>query len=632
MRRVSQQDVNLVKGSGLFDEQWYLEKYRDVDMVGMDPVEHYLWLGWRLKRSPSPKFCVRSYLDAYRDIAAANIDPLLHYLRFGQQEGRLIFDYVPNAMQGREKAARNVTRWNIPWDDKLSEKTRRDLSAVGGIFSNDLVSIVMPARNREFCIGDAIRSVLAQTHTNYELIVIDDGSTDGTSQVAASFNDPRIRCIRNNGDNGVSRARNIGLESAEGKWVFFLDSDNTWDPQMIELMLKHAVMARVSSGYCAADLLDDNVARKAVLYTDFDFESCLRENFIDLNCLFVRWEGDFRKLRFNETLRRLVDWEFILQVAARTRVIGTPYIGVKYSDGTGPRITNSEFRDKRMFLELMEQVRQIGRQAALDAPVIQDLSSYRVAVVMHLFYPDMVSECIVKLKNIPFEFDLFVTTSLGEGEQAFKEVLSAFPSAKIFHYPNYGADIAPFMELVSTLKTYFMVGKIHTKRDVGKWGATWRNELLDSVLKSAEHVERVVAAFRANKDLKLVCSKVLYKHGVLNSVPQTRTITREIAADIGVSDHLEKDWAFVAGTMFWARPQYLLKLGRYMCESGGYSTQFRRDGAIEHGIERMIGLSLWDDPASQVGLTSEDNSLEIFPLGEGHVEEGVSQTLTRMSA
>lgn len=77
--------------SSLFDSNWYLEKNADVKMLGMDPLEHYLWLGARLKRNPSPHFDSERYLSTYQDVAQHNYNPLLHYIRYGKAEGRQAF-------------------------------------------------------------------------------------------------------------------------------------------------------------------------------------------------------------------------------------------------------------------------------------------------------------------------------------------------------------------------------------------------------------------------------------------------------------------------------------------------------------------------------------------------------------
>jgi len=90
-----------------------------------------------------------------------------------------------------------------------------------------LVSVVMPTWNREHTIGHAIRSVLSQTHQNWELLIGDDGSTDNTEAVVAAFGDARIRYTKLPKANGAV-ARNHGLRNATGELIAFLDSDNIW--------------------------------------------------------------------------------------------------------------------------------------------------------------------------------------------------------------------------------------------------------------------------------------------------------------------------------------------------------------------------------------------------------------------
>lgn len=92
------------------------------------------------------------------------------------------------------------------------------------------VSVVIPAYNREPYVGQAIASVLAQTFGDFELVVIDDGSTDGTRDVVHSFGDQRIRllCLESNG--GIARARNAGVDAARGNYLAFLDSDDVARP------------------------------------------------------------------------------------------------------------------------------------------------------------------------------------------------------------------------------------------------------------------------------------------------------------------------------------------------------------------------------------------------------------------
>src|SRR5688572_7397445 len=88
-------------------------------------------------------------------------------------------------------------------------------------------SIIMPTFNRAHIITDAIKSVLNQTDPNWELLVMDDGSSDNTRQVIESLNDDRIRYVFQE-NSGAAAARNRGLSLARGEWVAYLDSDNTF--------------------------------------------------------------------------------------------------------------------------------------------------------------------------------------------------------------------------------------------------------------------------------------------------------------------------------------------------------------------------------------------------------------------
>ncbi|AEB08259.1 glycosyltransferase family 2 protein [Desulfobacca acetoxidans] len=99
-----------------------------------------------------------------------------------------------------------------------------------------LVSVIIPTYNRADVVGEAINSVLAQTCRDFELIVVDDGSEDGTAAILAHYQD-RIRIIRQARRQGVSTSRNTGARQAGGEWLAFLDSDDLWLPRKLEVQL-----------------------------------------------------------------------------------------------------------------------------------------------------------------------------------------------------------------------------------------------------------------------------------------------------------------------------------------------------------------------------------------------------------
>ena len=112
---------------------------------------------------------------------------------------------------------------------------------------NDLVSIIMPSYNTQKFIEETLDSVLAQTYTNWELIIVDDCSTDNTDEIVSPFlSDSRIIYIQNEKNSGAAVSRNRALREAKGKWIAFLDSDDLWTPDKLEKQI--AFMQ--SNGYC----------------------------------------------------------------------------------------------------------------------------------------------------------------------------------------------------------------------------------------------------------------------------------------------------------------------------------------------------------------------------------------------
>ena len=101
------------------------------------------------------------------------------------------------------------------------------------------VSVIIPTYNRDNYLYSAVKSVLNQTFEDFEIIVVDDASTDNTKQIIDKFDDKRIRYIRHKENKGGSAARNTGIKLSKGKFIAFLDDDDLWMPSKLEKQLDH---------------------------------------------------------------------------------------------------------------------------------------------------------------------------------------------------------------------------------------------------------------------------------------------------------------------------------------------------------------------------------------------------------
>jgi glycosyltransferase involved in cell wall biosynthesis len=207
-----------------------------------------------------------------------------------------------------------------------------------------LVSVVMPTYNRSHLLQRALRSLCAQSYQNWEVIVVDDGGADDTKQVIDTFADKRIRYVRHDERRGVSAARNTALSSAQGEYIAYLDSDNEWESDYLLLML-NALRERngMRAIYCAEAIYSDGAELEGIRFAEFQYSILLHRNYIDLNVFLHHRDLYDEHGGFNETLRRLVDWDLILRYARHAVPLALPCVLVKYYQGrSAKRITDRE--------------------------------------------------------------------------------------------------------------------------------------------------------------------------------------------------------------------------------------------------------------------------------------------------
>lgn len=123
---------------------------------------------------------------------------------------------------------------------------------------NDLVSIIMPSYNTAKYISQSIESVVQQSYTNWELIIVDDCSSDGTDDVVNDFLiDDRVKYFKNDKNYGAALSRNLGLREAKGEWIAFLDSDDVWHKNKLKKQLEFMMKNNYFFSYTCYEQIDE---------------------------------------------------------------------------------------------------------------------------------------------------------------------------------------------------------------------------------------------------------------------------------------------------------------------------------------------------------------------------------------
>ena len=197
----------LIKTSGLFDEEWYVQTYNDVLSSDMSPLKHFLKRGYKKGYNPSPKFsCVR-YMSAYPMVIGAN--PLVHYLKKGRFRG-----YVCYGIYGEGKKK----------ECKSSEEPQ--------------ISVIVTSNNHDQYIAQALESVVSQIYKNIEVIVIDDGSKDKSvqaiSEYVKTYSNVHLYQHPNQENRGLIASILFGIEKSKGQYIAFCESDDYWTQDYLE--------------------------------------------------------------------------------------------------------------------------------------------------------------------------------------------------------------------------------------------------------------------------------------------------------------------------------------------------------------------------------------------------------------
>ena len=184
-----------------------------------------------------------------------------------------------------------------------------------------LVSVIIPAYNREDTIEQAVRSVLDQDYKDIELIVVDDCSTDGTVQCVKKIEDDRLRVIESEVNGGACVARNKGIDAARGELIAFQDSDDIWHKDKLSKCVEAIEREQadfVFSAFLRVESTSRGEKREVIPGDDFNQAEDKLDRILRRNCVstqtIVAKRAVFDKVRFDPRMKRFQDWDLTIGV------------------------------------------------------------------------------------------------------------------------------------------------------------------------------------------------------------------------------------------------------------------------------------------------------------------------------
>ena len=283
----------------------------------------------------------------------------------------------------REVAAQTEVARTPRIQDHLPQHAERRGAAPPGSVDGPLVSVVMPTWNRAPLLRRAIESVQAQTYRNWELIVVDDGSSDDSAHVLRGIREfePRVHAVTTD-RGGVCRARNEGISRARGRYVAFLDSDNTWLPGFLAATVTEMEAADLRMAHAALRVNQGDRIRYR--YFEGTLEHLLVANHVDLNVLVVRRDLLDEVGGFDESLRRAVDYDLVLRLANVAGLHQVDIVGADYSEDESdesrisvsePHSWNAVVRGRHLVGSLGEPPPTVPGRVSLVLPVRRNLAA-----------------------------------------------------------------------------------------------------------------------------------------------------------------------------------------------------------------------------------------------------------------
>lgn len=286
----------------------------------------------------------------------------------------------------------------------------------------ELVTVVVPTYNRADLIVDALDSVRAQTHRPIELLIVDDGSTDGTEEVVQDWQcrheskDFTLSYIRQDNQGG-NPARNNGIRNASGKYIAFLDSDDTWLPYKLEKQLPKLSDADVGAVYCGVQHMNFQthhiIEPSSRRYPEGELlqQLLVRDVTVQTSAYVVRRDAFEKVGDFDTSLLARQDWDMWIRVAAAYKIACVPEVLVNFREHTGVRTASNPLKEIDGYQMIRKKYAPLLAQASLPCR-LQARSSYfkrmgRVYFKHRISIPKAISYSLGAIACWPFDFDAY---------------------------------------------------------------------------------------------------------------------------------------------------------------------------------------------------------------------------------
>ena len=223
------------------------------------------------------------------------------------------------------------------------------------------VSVVIPVFNCEKYVEDSINSVINQSFTDFELIIVDDASTDHTPEILRQYQekDPRIKVIRQNRNVGVAKSRNVGFDHSRGKLIALLDADDYWHSDKLKKQVDTLIKTKADLVYCSYEIVDEkgtNICDDFIVPQTTSLEETLKQNVI--NCSTALFKSEIvQKHRFKSDYYHedLVFWIDLLK--DHVKVFGLRDVLAAYRIVNGSRASDKLRSAQNRYLVLRDYLK-----------------------------------------------------------------------------------------------------------------------------------------------------------------------------------------------------------------------------------------------------------------------------------